>query len=378
MAPTSIEAVKAYLVNGPFAASSVHLLQGGTANFLFRIVLETPYEGRNTVALKHTADFLKGDLDKDPSQRWHFDSERQEYEVEALIRVHKILPKDSTATVPEVFLWNKEDRVVIMEDTGEGATNLKEFIQKGGLTGQDQLAQDIGRELGLFLARVHEWGITDTESTNFFAQNELGKVISDMVVYKRLWSTMSGKDAMHQRGWEAGKPPVDGISEADLEALKTFGEERGEEVLKAKSAIVHGDFWTGNIVANVQGGVLKKIYVLDWYLSKTGLLGLDLGQFAAEIDLISRFQPEHKKGTDQVLMSFVSGYNEGGGRKHEGAAQQALGHWGGHLIAWTPRNAEFWKGDEAVKKAMIDGMQQILTSKSTDVVAKSVFGPLVV
>jgi len=46
--------VSTYLINTPFACKKAEPLSGGTANFVFRIHLNQPYEGQETVILKHS------------------------------------------------------------------------------------------------------------------------------------------------------------------------------------------------------------------------------------------------------------------------------------------------------------------------------------
>ena len=55
---TTVEGVKAYLQTTPFASSSVTALSGGIANWTYRLQLVEPYEGQDTLVLKHTRDYL--------------------------------------------------------------------------------------------------------------------------------------------------------------------------------------------------------------------------------------------------------------------------------------------------------------------------------
>ena len=70
-----------------------------------------------------------------------------------------------------------------------------------------------------------------------------------------------------------------------------------------------GDYRPGNILAKFgsTGGDLERIYVLDWELSKLGLVGLDLGQFTARMHLLHRFNPSSSAST--LLTSFLKSYH---------------------------------------------------------------------
>ncbi len=55
---TTPEGVLAYLATTPFASASAELLSGGTTNFVFRLQLNAPYEGRQTLILKHARPYV--------------------------------------------------------------------------------------------------------------------------------------------------------------------------------------------------------------------------------------------------------------------------------------------------------------------------------
>ena len=56
-----VEDVQTYLTNTPFASTRIEALSGGNANFVFRLHLATPYEGRSTLVLKHAKAWVKFD-----------------------------------------------------------------------------------------------------------------------------------------------------------------------------------------------------------------------------------------------------------------------------------------------------------------------------
>jgi hypothetical protein len=60
---TSVEGVENYLSRTPFVASNVIPLSGGTANFIYRIILQEPYSTDSvtpvhTVIFKHAEPYL--------------------------------------------------------------------------------------------------------------------------------------------------------------------------------------------------------------------------------------------------------------------------------------------------------------------------------
>lgn len=55
---TTAEGTLAYLASTTFASSSAVKLSGGNTNFLYRCHLETPFQGRKTVTVKHSKPYL--------------------------------------------------------------------------------------------------------------------------------------------------------------------------------------------------------------------------------------------------------------------------------------------------------------------------------
>ena len=58
---TNQEDVLRYLADTPFASTKVEALSGGNANYIFRLHLKTPFEGRETLVMKHGKGSLKID-----------------------------------------------------------------------------------------------------------------------------------------------------------------------------------------------------------------------------------------------------------------------------------------------------------------------------
>ena len=55
----TVSAIEAFLAGTPFASRSITDLTGGTINYLYRINLLTPFDGSQTVVLKHAQPFWK-------------------------------------------------------------------------------------------------------------------------------------------------------------------------------------------------------------------------------------------------------------------------------------------------------------------------------
>lgn len=275
--------VKMYLASTPFAATSVLPLSGGYSNFVYRLVLQTPYEGRKTLVLKHGKDHLPGSN----RTKLHFDLVRQKFEVEAMNWIYTWISPDALVTTPKVHHIDETAHCVLMDDAGEGSTTLKQFILDGQC--DTSMAKDIGHGLGAFLARMHARGAAPEEDgpRRIMDTNEQGKRLSAWVTHGRTVSTLSGAD-----GLDALVNPTLGITEEDLKLLGDYAQKTSAAIMNSKATIVQGDFWPGNMLLTLDSaGKLKRITVVDWELAKLGIPGYDLGQFFAETHLLRRFHP---------------------------------------------------------------------------------------
>lgn len=278
-------------------------------------------------------------------------------------RVKALLPADSLITTPEVYLFDEDAAVIVMEDCGEGVETLKALLlQDGGIS--VPLAHTVGHALGVFLARLHSWGAKDQENREFFDKNAQAKSLSAWATYGRLVSTLSGEDKLEK----LSDPPLN-ISQEQLDVVAQIAEWTTQAMHTAQETVLHGDFWPGNVMVRFKEErgerLVEKIYVLDWELAKVGLAGLDIGQFCAEIHQARTFYPASSDAASAVLDSFLSAYRgqrEGGVGPQVG--QVALKHVGAHLVAWTPRVP--WGEKEKTREVVLAGLGCLLESNKED------------
>ena len=60
---TTAKGVLAYLATTPFASMSAEQLSGGHTNFIFRLQLNTPHQGHQTLILKHARPYVASAAD---------------------------------------------------------------------------------------------------------------------------------------------------------------------------------------------------------------------------------------------------------------------------------------------------------------------------
>ena len=105
-------------------------------------------------------------------------------------------------------------------------------------------------------------------------------------------------------------------------------------------------------------GALKHIYVLDWELSKTGLPGIDVGQFSAEMHLLTRFYPEVcGEAAQAILEQFLREYKRVGEPSEEDI-EQATVHLGAHLVVLAGRVE--WGEKERTREVVLEGVRMIV------------------
>jgi 5-methylthioribose kinase len=174
---TSELAVQKYLRSTAFSSRKVIRLRGGTTNYTFRLYLQTPYgedSPRGTAILKYATPFVAS------TPLVPFSVDRQRYEARALRELPKSMLlgggraanlHDAKVGLPELYLEDMENNVLIMEDVAPPAdvepkritctlliflTNRSSVLIQ--IPNPVQIMEQAGVLLGAFLARLHCWG----------------------------------------------------------------------------------------------------------------------------------------------------------------------------------------------------------------------------
>jgi len=114
---------------------------------------------------------------------------------------------------------------------------------------------------------------------------------------------------------------------------------------------------------------LRHLYILDWELAKTGLPGVELGQFCAEMHLLTRFDDVARGPASIVLSNFLEAYARTSIPDHR-LARDTLTHWGGHLVVLTPRLP--WGDKPSTRKVVMEGVKFLAGSRREDFLKQSV------
>ncbi|KAG8825071.1 Carboxy-terminal domain (CTD) phosphatase [Serendipita sp. 399] len=327
------EGIYAYLNQyTPFFASSVIRLSGGFANWTYRAALKEPYKyidsiGQHTVLKTIVIKFSSNATSLDASVP--LDLYRTRAEVAALRLVSGLdLPHfcgiatsqtdrtQPTIFLPELVFYDTTNHVGCYVDLGNLPTLMQYLTDHPGQEAVE-IATRTGRLLGEFLAGLHIWGwkVLQTES-------------SILDLFKR------SVGAKEHCAWRT-IGLVEGVAkeyqiEADWEKITNTLK---REVLDVEQTFNMGDFWTGNVLIEMQGPtsqVIKALYILDWELAKTGRASTDIAQFAAEAYMLRQYNTLASSSTiatsvqmkvppvtreissagEALLVSFLNAYEE--------------------------------------------------------------------
>lgn len=243
------------------------------------------------------------------------------YEHEALATLPQLLGQDSTSRVclPTALHFDAHTHTVVIEDVG-ALPSLKEFLSKETPT---SVCQQIGSDLGQFLAQVHLLSATRPSVLRKFGTNEAAKQLSALVYFNQLPSAAAKYG--HSEPFIA-----EAAAEGEREVL-----EPGEDVV-----LTLGDFWTGNVLvlpssAGRESGVAR-LFALDFELCKPGTAAFDIGQMAAEMYCLAKFK-DWEKGM-ALLEGFLGTYrdaisNAGMDQESEGDEEGYARRIGGDVVA---------------------------------------------
>lgn len=264
-------------------------------------------------------------------------------EIEALRVVDRYSQADALVHVPRVLFHDPDNHVIIMSDCGQGAVHLKQLLLDGSVSMSPHVGTTIGNALGQFLARIHS--ITDPEQLAVFKDNAEGKRVSALATYGRLEARLTSA-------------LVDPSIQYHLQTIRDAARLRSDEIRGASEHFTMGDFWPGNVLINIDPATddVKSVYVVDWELAKTGLQGLDIGQFAAEMSLLQRFSPS-KETAALVLSSFLTSYKRAAMNASIDLAKVAAMHTGAHWVAWGPVTK--WGTKEELKGVVQEGVNYL-------------------
>ncbi|KAI0901885.1 kinase-like domain-containing protein [Annulohypoxylon nitens] len=348
-------AVLKTLKGTPYEASSLEVLSGGTANFIYRATLAQPLEdGTQNVLLKHSEDYIAN------SPSFKLTLSRCHIEVgclEALSDfpiVGKVDEGDQynfIVRTPRFFHFDEKNNSQIQEYL-QGGIDLKNYALKTyDNSNSDKTkyqALQLGKALGRWLRSFHGWASQQAKLRSVVVKNKELQQLKHFINFQWLL------DRVKQF------PSILGDAESVFRAVKDMA--AAELSDESQLQVIHGDFWSGNILlpkTPIEVGVDVPMFVIDWEMAQLGKLNLDLGQMIAELYELKLYK-DIAAGL-RIIQGFVNGY----GAVSEAFAFRTAIQAGAHLISFGT-SVEGWGTQEQVENCARVGKEVIVHAWKKD------------
>ena len=253
----------------------------GNLNTVYR-VSDTARPERSIV-LKHAPPYIKI-----LGPEYPLSIERLTYESRAL----DIYNQFASGTVPELYYFDAETAVIVMEDLRDAQVLRVDLI--AGRVDTD-IAEQIGRFMGIVHSRTYVENLDSTTVQHYrqqFANTTMQSITADYV--------FTFPYTEHETNfWTPGL-------ESDVQRLKTDtdflrqAEHLKQIFLTAQQAITHGDLHTGSVL--VQNNTAK---VIDAEFAFYGPVGFDLGLYWANY-LLSYFSHQGTLDVQSALKTAIA------------------------------------------------------------------------
>ncbi|KAL1898344.1 hypothetical protein Cpir12675_001969 [Ceratocystis pirilliformis] len=364
------------LKNTRFAVSELSPVSGGHANFTMRGELKVLIEDTRYVLIKHAEPYMR----IQPS--FKLDLVRfieKKIEVEALKIVEHMpcdprLATESNMPVvssPRVLYSNPVSNTMVQSYFPSGidlrSYGFSHLSQPGLGKIEREKVMEFGRALGHWLVNLHSWtnSPTNTAAKALAASNVCGPALKQELNY-------GGLLAMKEKSPAA----LELLSDETINGV--VNQTRRE--LDSNTHVVHGDFWTGNIVVpDIPISQITQLtgFVVDWELFSLGHLAVDVGQMIAEMCQLYLFR--NILGGLDLAVAFIDAYMSDTGlqsqvnktrpwatlEERDDFAFRALLHVGAHLICVSPMPGVWGSGEELARVATI-GAQLIEAAWAKD------------
>lgn len=343
------EEIQKELGSTKYACSSLKPLSGGNANFIFKAALVQPLDdGIEEVVIKHGEDYIASMPD------FNIPTSRCQVEVECLRAVADMPVPDGIYAVrtPKLYYFNPVTNTQVQEYLPD-AIDLKNYALQH-FTFPDPsrrpLCHELGHSIGAWLRQFHTWTSLPEQRAKLrdtMKSNEPLRNIRHTVNYKFLISTIDDYPSI--------------LSDAK-DVFEKVERMAGAELQQPDLEIIHGDFWTGNVLLPnkpLEAGAQRQVFVTDWEVCQLNIRPLDLGQMIAEMYELCLF-----KNMDEGKW-LIEGFLEGYGNIDEAFAFRVLIQVGAHLICWGSR-APNWGTDDQVREVVRTGRDLIVRAWHKD------------
>ncbi|ROW12266.1 hypothetical protein VMCG_00388 [Cytospora schulzeri] len=334
------------LASTKFACSTLVPLSGGTANFIFKGILVNPFEnGTVDVVMKHGEGFVaQHPVLKLSTLRCDC--------LKALEKLPRATNQLSSVRTPRLFHVNSDSTTQAQEYL-PNSLDLKTYALRyfSCLTPESEKSSvlEIGRVLGKWLRSFHDWAASPKQEV-LRSRVKLNKEMQGIKLTYNYEKLM----------WLFEKFPFLKESKSVFEDI--IAKVKAELVDESQLQIIHGDFWTGNVLlpdAELKPDRLTSLFVIDWEMCQLGMRPLDLGQMIAELYELTLYK-DIKAGL-WIIDGFLAGY----GSVDDDFAYRTALHVGTHLVGFGT-SVPGWGTSDQVEMVAKTGMDIILRAWETD------------
>ncbi|KAF7548830.1 hypothetical protein G7046_g8543 [Stylonectria norvegica] len=332
--------VREALKGSPYMPSTLRPLVGGTANFIYHATLDDASpECAAGVVVKQGEAYVAS------RPAFQLATSRCTIEQQCLVYLAALPPTTSstfTISTPRMLLFNPATNTQVQEYLPH-AVNLKEYAlahyaTPAAAASVKPQCVKLGRSLGHWLRSFHDWSERPDQARlrEILARNKDMQGLKHMINYRQLVQlTGAHPDIL---GDEV-KPVLQEIAEMAA----------GELADEAALHVIHGDFWTGNVLIPdepIPDDKQTSIKIIDWELAQLGVRPLDVGQMIAELWQLKLYRD--MDAGEWLIRAFVDGY----GSVTAEFAFRTIVHVGVHLICFgarTPGWGTAAQGEELVR-----------------------------
>ncbi|KAK6339669.1 hypothetical protein TWF718_009065 [Orbilia javanica] len=290
-------------------------ITNGIGNAVHRLALNTAIPNdptlTGTVILKHSNPYIFNiDNQKVVWDLWPF-------ETQALREV----PHTEIVRSPKVYWVDEINRVMFVEDAGPRSQNLKDLLLSDRIP-RPEVFSKIGEELGAYLVQLHSWGSDAKVLVRF--ENKDSRVIASWRTYGRL------EDSLIKAYPE--------LSDDLKQKVAAYCAQEKTKALNGNEVVIMGDFWTGNVLANISGtGELESLYIVDWEMIRPADAATEISQMLAEVWEAGEFSqnPEAKPAAKNLIEGLCSSYKSRVTELPEGMLEQIMLAASAHVIVWA-------------------------------------------
>ncbi|KAI1743897.1 kinase-like domain-containing protein [Xylaria scruposa] len=328
--------VRRVLSETPYACSSLVQLTNGTTNFVFRGELAKPIFDEatgniaSTVIVKHSLEHAA--LNKNLP----IDVSRALYEASMLDALNDLSSVISGIKAPRLRLFIQDTNVLVLEDF-TATVDLKYLFVSPNANSilTPPLAASIGHDIGSWLRSFHNWSISSNSRLKHIGDNDPMRNLKYAITYDAFLNVLENHfpDLL-----ESYRPLLEQVRNA---AAKEFEKLSRDGIEDDDWGLIHGDFWTGNILlpCDISSPDTRlpssvKLSIVDWEFAQFGHRAYDIGQMIG--DIYERGHFNGAEGAIPAIEGFIKGY---GRLDNDDFAFRVAIHAGVHLIGWYIRRA---------------------------------------